>query len=89
MLPVSALLGCFSIRTEKEIKKTKLVKKFMYFIKFFTVLEFLVCADIPDQANRPAIYKNQYRKEDRKSEQKTNVLDCLPCSHKEANHCLD
>lgn len=38
----------------------------MYFIKFFTVLEFLVCSDIPDQANRQAIYKNQYRKEDRK-----------------------
>lgn len=55
MLPVSALLGCFTIRTEKEIKKTKLVKKFMYFIKFFTVLDFLGCSDIPDQANRPAM----------------------------------
>lgn len=55
MLPVSALLGFFTIRTEKEIKKTKLVKKFMYFIKFFTVLDFLGCFDIPDQANRPAM----------------------------------
>lgn len=74
MLPVSALLGCFSIGTGKEIKKTKLVKKFMYFIKFFTVLEFLVCSDIPDQANRPAIYKNQYKKEDRKIGTKNDRL---------------
>ena len=77
MLPVSALLGCFTIRTEKEIKKTKLVKKIMYFINFFTVLEFLVCSDIPDQANRPAIYKNQYRKEDRKIRIKNERLRYL------------
>lgn len=46
----------------------------MYFIKFFTVLEFLVCSDIPDQANRPAIYKNQYKKEDRKIGTKNDRL---------------
>ena len=74
MLPVSALLGCFTIRTGKEIKKTELVKNFMYFIKIFTVLDLLACSDIPDQANRQAIYKNQYRKADRKIRTKNGRL---------------
>lgn len=55
MLPVSALLGCFTIRTEKEIKENEVSIKFYVFYKIFTVLDFLGCSDIPDQANRPAM----------------------------------
>lgn len=46
----------------------------MYFIKFFTVLDFLGCSDIPEKANRPAKYQNQYKKEDKKIRTKNGRL---------------
>jgi hypothetical protein len=64
----------FYYQDRKRNQENEVSIKFYVFYKTFTVLDFLGCSDIPDQANRQAIYKNQYRKEDRKIRTKNGRL---------------
>jgi hypothetical protein len=50
----------------KRNQENEVSIKFYAFHKIFTVLDFLSCPDIPEKANRPAMYKINTEKEDRK-----------------------